>query len=296
PRRDRRYRRWERRLNRVLPAVQRAIRVQMYAVRELVFVGFIKPGVMKALQRLAMRYLTAQVPDPDLRAKLTPHYRLGCKRILMSNEYYPALTADNAEVVTDRIAEVLPAAIVTEAADGTRTEHPTDTIIFGTGFRVTNPPAAEMIWGRDGIRLADVWAAEGMTALHGLAISGFPNLYFLVGPNTGLGHTSIVLMIEAQVRYLVSLLGDVRVVGGAGRQVVEARRSVQADYNAGLQRRLAGTVWSTGGCQSWYLDGHGRNTTLWPTFTFRFFKELRTVDLHEYDVTPAASRDASVPA
>jgi cation diffusion facilitator CzcD-associated flavoprotein CzcO len=292
PRRDRRYPKWQRRLNHVLPAVQRAVRAQMYVFRELVFIGFRKPAILAKLERVGTRHLESAVSDPTLRAKLTPHFRLGCKRILASNDYYPALAAANAEVVTEPIVEVLPRAIVTAASDGTRTEHPTDTIIFGTGFRVTEPPVAELIWGSDGHRLADLWSAEGMSALHGLTIAGFPNLYFLVGPNTGLGHNSIVLMIEAQVRYLVDLLTK---ADRAGLGVVEPRTSVQKTYNVELQRKLKGTVWDVGGCQSWYLDKRGRNTTLWPTFTFSFMKQLRTADLDEYDLRPTR-RDESVPA
>jgi cation diffusion facilitator CzcD-associated flavoprotein CzcO len=293
PRRDRRYAKWERRLNLVFPAVQRAIRTQMYLLREFVLIGFLKPNILAKVERVGIRHMQKQVSDPALRAKLTPYFRLGCKRVLASNDYYPALVADNAEVVTDSIVEVLPHAIVTEAPDGSRTEHPTDTIIFGTGFRVTEPPAAEMIWGSGGHRLADVWSAHGMSALHGLTIAGFPNLYFLVGPNTGLGHNSIVLMIEAQVRYLVDLLSK---ADRRGLAVVEARPSAQARYNVMIQRGLEGTVWSTGGCTSWYLDKEGRNTTLWPTFTFTFMKQLRQADLAEYDVRPATRRDETVPA
>jgi cation diffusion facilitator CzcD-associated flavoprotein CzcO len=292
PRRDRRYPTWQRRLNRIFPAAQRAVRAQMYVFRELVLIGFLKPRILAKVERVGIRHLHSQVSDPGLRAKLTPHFRLGCKRVLMSNTYYPALAADNAEVVTDRIVEVLPRAIVTRAADGTRTEHPTDTIIYGTGFKVTEPPAAELIWGSGGRRLADLWSDEGMAALRGLTIAGFPNLYFLVGPNTGLGHNSIVLMIEAQVRYLVDLLTRTH---RAGLDVVEAKPSVQQAYNAEIQRKLVGTVWDVGGCQSWYLDKRGRNTTLWPTFTFTFINQLRTADLDEYDLRPAR-RDEPVPA
>jgi cation diffusion facilitator CzcD-associated flavoprotein CzcO len=291
PRRDRRYPTWQRRLNRILPAVQRAVRAQMYVFRELVLIGFLKPRILRKVEQVGLRHLHSQVSDPGLRAKLTPHFRLGCKRVLMSNTYYPALAADNAEVVTDRIVEVLPRAIVTQAADGSRTEHATDTIIYGTGFKVTEPPAADLIWGSGGQRLADLWSAEGMAALRGLTIAGFPNLYFLVGPNTGLGHNSIVLMIEAQVRYLVDLLTR---TSRAGLDVVEAKSSVQQAYNAEIQRKLVGTVWDVGGCQSWYLDKRGRNTTLWPTFTFTFINQLRTADLDEYDLRPAR-RDESVP-
>jgi cation diffusion facilitator CzcD-associated flavoprotein CzcO len=294
PRRDRRYAKWERQLNHVLPAVQRSVRALMYTVREILLVGFtIRPNLLAKLEKLALRHLRSQVSDPVLQAKLTPNFRLGCKRILASNDYYPALAADNAEVVTDRIVEVLPHAVVTQASDGSRSEHATDTIIYGTGFRVTEPPAAEMIWGSGGRRLAEAWADNGMSALHGLTIAGFPNLFFLIGPNTGLGHTSIVVMIEAQVRYLVDLLGQ---VDRAGLGVVEAREDVQRAYNTELQRKLVGTVWDIGGCNSWYLDKQGRNTTLWPTFTFTFMRQLRTADLDEYDVRPAARRDESVPA
>jgi cation diffusion facilitator CzcD-associated flavoprotein CzcO len=294
PRADRPYTRWEKRLNRRFPAVQRAVRGRMYAWRELVAVGFVsRPALLKGAERLALRHLNAQVADPVLRAALTPHFRLGCKRVLMSNDYYPALVADNAAVVTDPIVEVVPHAVVTQAPGGERVEHPVDTIIFGTGFRVTTPPIAEVIRGSDGRSLAEVWADGGMSALHGLTVAGFPNLYFLVGPNTGLGHTSIVVMIEAQVRYLVDLLAA---VGRDGPHVVEARQRAQDTYNVGLQRRLERTVWNTGGCVSWYLDSSGRNTTLWPTYTLTFRKQLRWVDLTEYDVRPANRSRSRIPA
>jgi cation diffusion facilitator CzcD-associated flavoprotein CzcO len=293
PRRDRRYGGWERRLNRVLPVVQRCLRGLIYSARELMVIGFVRPQLMRRAERVALRHLNRQVTDPELRQKLTPSFRLGCKRVLMSNTYYPALAADNADVVTDGIVEVKPHGIVTADSFGNRTEHPVDTIIFGTGFRVTDPPVAELISGPDGRRLSDVWHDEGMTALHGLVIAGFPNLFMLVGPNTGLGHTSIVLMIEAQVRYLITLLEKADASGG---RVVDAKRTVQAAYNADLQQRLAGTVWNAGGCQSWYLDRQGRNTTLWPTFTFSYLKEMRSVHLSEYDVTRTADEPTAVPA
>jgi cation diffusion facilitator CzcD-associated flavoprotein CzcO len=221
------------------------------------------------------------VPDPELRAKLTPHYRLGCKRILLANDYYPALTQPNVDVVTDSIVEVLPHAIVTESADGTRTEHEVDTIIFGTGFHVTDHPSATRLRDNDGRTLAEHWAEGGMSAHRGLMIAGFPNLFFLVGPNTGLGHTSIVFMIEAQLRYVLSALEQ---MDAQGLGAIAPRSDVQAAYNAKVQRDLAGTVWNTGGCASWYLDANGRNTTLWPTFTFTFARQMAHIDLTEYDV------------
>jgi cation diffusion facilitator CzcD-associated flavoprotein CzcO len=294
PRRDRPYGALERRLNRLVPGLQRAIRARMYAVREMWLIGFaLKPSILKLGEKVALKQLEKQVPDPVLRKKLTPNFRLGCKRVLLSNDYYPALTQPNAEVVTDRIIEVLPHAIVTEAPDGARTEHPIDTIIFGTGFQVTNPPSASHVRGRDGGTLAEHWSTTGMSALNGMSIAGFPNLFMLVGPNTGLGHNSIVLMIEAQVRYLVDLLSKMTV---AGIGEVEPRQSVQDSYNDGLQRKLERTVWNTGGCQSWYLDANGRNTTLWPTFTFEFMRELRHADLNAYDARPRTEQRERVSA
>jgi cation diffusion facilitator CzcD-associated flavoprotein CzcO len=260
----------------------------MYAMREMWLIGFaLKPSILKLGERVALAHLTKQVPDPVLRARLTPDFRLGCKRVLLSNDYYPALVASNADVVTDRIVEVRATAIVTEAADGSREEHPVDTIIFGTGFRVTDPPVAQHVRGRDGRTLAEHWADTGMAALHGMSIAGFPNLFMLVGPNTGLGHNSIVLMIEAQVRYLVYLLRQLR---QAGLAQAEPLQTAQDDHNVWLQRKLERTVWNTGGCQSWYLDANGRNTTLWPTFTFEFMRQLRHADLAEFAVRATPRR------
>jgi len=244
--------------------------------------------VMKVAERIARRHIAAQVPDPALRAKLTPTYRLRCKRVLLSNDYYPALSQPNAEVVTDRIVEVSEQGVVTETADGTRTEHEVDTIVFGTGFKVTDPPVAHRVVGRDGRTLAEHWGEHGMQALHGAAIAGFPNLFFLVGPNTGLGHNSIVYMIESQVGYVVDALEQM-----AAREAtsIEARQSAQDAYNERVQAALAGTVWNAGGCSSWYLDAHGRNTTLWPTFTWAFRREVRAVDLAEYELRTAARQE-----
>lgn len=294
PRRDRPYSALERRLLRRLPGVQRAIRGRMYALRELWLVGFVlKPSLMRYAERAALALLERQVPDPELRAKLTPHFRLGCKRVLLANDYYPALVQPNVDVVTDRIVEVNELGIVTESGDGDRTEHPVDTIIFGTGFRIGDLPMTHQVRGRDGRTLGEHWAAGGMSALRGTTVHGFPNLFLLVGPNTGLGHNSIVLMIEAQVRYLVDLFDR---LDATGMSRVEPRREVQDRYNQQLQQQLQGTVWNTGGCQSWYLDAQGRNTTLWPTFTFRFMRELRRADLRDFELgaAPAPRRAVSV--
>ncbi|MGH2805734.1 MAG: flavin-containing monooxygenase [Actinomycetota bacterium] len=286
PRRNRNLGRFERWLYRHVPLVQKLARAAIYWGRETWVFGFtVRPAIMQIAEPQAMRFLRKQVPDRELRQKLRPRYCLGCKRVLMSNDYYPALTQDNVDVVTDPIVEVRPHAVVTRQGERL-VEHPVDTIIFGTGFRVTDPPVAQYVFDGDGRTLAEHWA-DGMSALHGLTVTGFPNLFLLVGPNTGLGHTSIVVMIEAQVDYLMDALRQMK---ERGLGTIEPRPEVQRRYNEALQRDLEGTVWNAGGCVSWYLDARGRNTTLWPTFTFTFKRMLRRCDLNDYLVQPLVSR------
>ena len=287
PRRDRAISRLERRLYRALPPAQKLNRAGIYALRESWLVGFtLQPALMRAAERVALRLLARQVADPVLRDKLTPRYRLGCKRVLLSNDYYPALVQPDVEVVAGGVTEVRERSVV----DSTGREHEVDTIIFGTGFQVSNPPVARRIVGRDGRSLAQVWAQTGMTAYRGTTVAGFPNLFFLVGPNTGLGHNSIVYMIESQVAYLLSALDTMQTRGLAA---VEPRQERQDAWNDQLQADLQGTVWNSGGCSSWYLDEAGRNTTLWPTFTLPYRRLLSRFDVEAYDTRPA--RDA-VPA
>ena len=284
PRRDRRITEAEKAVFRRLPVVQKLARGGIYSLRESWILGFAgSPRLMALAEKEATRFLRSQVDDPVLRAKLTPHYRLGCKRVLLSNDYYPALTQPNVDVVTDRVVEVTAAGVVSRSADGIRTEHAVDTLIWGTGFRVTDQPVAQRVFDAEGRSLAQHWADAGMQALHGTTVAGFPNLFLLVGPNTGLGHTSIVYVIESQVRYLLAALDT---MDRHGLGAIEPRQDEQDRYNARLQSQLAGTVWNAGGCASWYLDRHGRNSTLWPTFTFAFRRALSSFDLTRYAATP----------
>jgi cation diffusion facilitator CzcD-associated flavoprotein CzcO len=215
------------------------------------------------------------VRDPLLRAKLTPDYAMGCKRVLRSDDYYPALACDNVDVVTDAIAEVRAGGVVTR--DGV--EHPADVIVFGTGFRVTDLPIAERIRGRDGRSLAERWQGSPQ-AYRGTTVSGFPNLFLLLGPNTGLGHNSVVLMIESQINYVLGALERMR---RDGVRAVEPTAEAQARFVAGVDRRMAKTVWATG-CRSWYIDATGRNSTLWPGSTWRFRQRMKRFDLAAYEV------------
>jgi cation diffusion facilitator CzcD-associated flavoprotein CzcO len=276
PRWDRPFRPAEKWAFRHLPAVQRLARAGIYWGREQMVAGFVvAPGLMRGAERLARRHLRRSVPDPALRARLTPDYRIGCKRILISDDYLPSLTQPNVDLVAAGLAEVRERSVV--AADGT--EHAVDTIIFGTGFHVTDIPVADRITGRDGVTLKERWA-EGMKAYKGSAVAGFPNLFLLVGPNTGLGHSSQVFMIESQIAYV---LDAVRHLDRTG-DVVEVRDDAEGAWDAGVQRAMGRTVWTTGGCASWYLDERGRNTTLWPGSTWRFRRHTARFDPAAYRV------------
>jgi cation diffusion facilitator CzcD-associated flavoprotein CzcO len=274
PRRDRALSAFERRVFRRLPAAQRLARAAVYLFREVFLLGFRSVRASRHVERLARRHLERSVPDPDLRAKLTPRYAIGCKRILVSDNYLPALARPNVELVTAAAAEVREHSVV--GADGV--ERAADAIIFGTGFRVTDPPLAKHVRGRGGRTLSEVWAGSPQAHL-GTTVAGFPNLFILLGPNTGLGHTSVLLMIEAQIEHLLSALRHMR---RSGATAVEPRPEAQASFVSEVDRRMRGTVWVAGGCASWYIDSTGRNSTLWPDSTWRFRRRVARFDPAEY--------------
>jgi cation diffusion facilitator CzcD-associated flavoprotein CzcO len=219
---------------------------------------------------------------------LTPSYQVGCKRILISNDFYPALSQPNVELVTDGIREVRAHSIVT--ADGA--EHEVDTIIFGTGFHVTDMPVGERVRGRDGRSLDEVWQGSPEAYL-GTTITGFPNFFMLLGPNTGLGHTSVVFMVEAQIAYVMDA---VRAMHAGGLQTVDVRPEVQEEFNRDVQGQLRRTVWNAGGCASWYIDANGRNSTLWPDFTWRYRQRTARFDLSDYVAESRRAAATGVPA
>lgn len=278
PRRDRPLAERERQRFRRYPLAQRAARAAIYSLREILGFAFRHPWAIRFLERVALRHLKRDVADPALRAKLTPTYTIGCKRILISNDYLPALTQPNVELVTDGIAEVREHSIVT--TDGT--ERQVDAIIFGTGFHVTDLPFARHIRGRDGRTLSETWAGSPKAHV-GTTVAGFPNLFLLQGPNTGLGHTSVIYMLEAQIEHVLSA---VRYMRRRRVAAIEPRPEVQQSYVADIDQRLAGTVWNSGGCLSWYLDANGRNSTIWPRDTWRFRRRVARLRPHEYLSTP----------
>jgi len=280
PHRDRPIRDWERRLYRVVPAAQRAVREVVYLGRETFVLGFTR-GAMPVGERISRRHLERQVADPALRERLAPSYRMGCKRILPSNHWYPALSQPNVELVTERVAEIQPHSVRTAGGD----EHRVDAIVFATGFKVTDIPIAARLRGRDGRSLADVWQGSPQAHL-GTCVAGFPNLFLLTGPNTGLGHSSIVLIMEAQYGWILRAL---RHMAEQGVGAIEPRDEVQQRWNDEVQQRLAGTVWNTGGCSSWYLDRNGRNSTLWPGTTLAYRWRLRRFAAAEFHLHPRAA-------
>jgi cation diffusion facilitator CzcD-associated flavoprotein CzcO len=285
PRRDRAYTRLEKRAYRHVPGLQRVAREAIYWGREAFVLGFaFRPDVLKLAERVATRNIAKSIADPDLRARVTPDWRIGCKRILISNDWYPTLARDHVDLVTDRIAEIREHAVVT--ADGTVRE--VDAIIVATGFHVTDSPSYQRIIGSAGRSLAQVWDEGGQQAYKGAAVAGFPNLLFVIGPNCGLGHSSMVFMVESHLNYLSSAL---RTMDQQGLATFDVRPEIQHRYNADLQQRMKRTIWTTGGCASWYLDKHGNNTTLWPSFTFEFRQLTRRFDLAAYETTRAGDAE-----
>jgi cation diffusion facilitator CzcD-associated flavoprotein CzcO len=262
-------------LYRRFPLAQRLVRWTIYWTEELIALIFTRyPHRGAWIKRHARRHMQRQIDNAALRAKLTPAYEPGCKRILISNDYYPAIAATNAELVTEPISRIGENSIVT--ADGQ--ERAVDAIIFGTGFRVTDNPTADLIRGRHGQSLADVWSG-GAEAHRGTTVPGFPNLFLMTGPNTGIGHTSLLVMIEAQLPYIV---GCLKFMERRGLASFEVSSTACRAFNNRLSRRMERTVWITGGCVSWYLDRHGRNSTLWPDFTWSYRRLMRRFDVHNY--------------
>ncbi|MFF4434015.1 flavin-containing monooxygenase [Streptomyces sp. NPDC001513] len=274
-------------LLRSLPGYQQFRRGFNMWGREILAFFWKRPKLAEKVQKMASDHLKKSVADEALRARLTPDYLVACKRLLFSNTWYPAIQQPNVEIVTDTIAEVRPKSIV--GSDGVERE--VDTIILGTGFQATDRPVARRIWGKGGVQLREAWK-DGMAAHRGTTIAGFPNLFMLLGPNTALGHSSQTVMIEAQVQYVVDSLKQADKRGLAS---IEVRQEAQDAYNRTLDQHLEGTVWMSGGCKSWYLDANGRNTTVFPTYTWRFRRGTKRLDLSEYQLASRVRSTKPVP-
>lgn len=275
---------FERALFRYFPGARLLVRSTIFLAREILSFAFRSPRLMKVLEYFALQQLAKDVRDPVLREKLTPKYTIGCKRILLANDYWPALAQANVDVVIDGIAEIRApldgdtgGRLVT--SDGRF--YDVDALIFATGFRVTDSPFYSKVFGRGHQTLAEVWQGSPRAYL-GTMAHGFPNLIFLLGPNTGLGHSSVVLMIEAQIVHAMKILARLRepLIGA-----LEARQEAQDHFVGDVDLAMKSTVWMRGGCKSWYLDRTGRNSTIWPKTVVSFQKLLHSANLDGYQET-----------
>ncbi len=279
PKADRRYQGLEKGLFTALPALRRVDRLRIFLTGELLTAGYVRPDRAGRVVDMWRSALDEAVTDPDLKARCLPDYQVGCKRIGFSNDWYPTLQRPNVELVTDPIAAITPTAVVT--ADGR--ERPADVLIYGTGFKSTEFLMPMSVTGRGGLDLHQSWKG-GAEAFLGVSVAGFPNFFLLYGPNTNLGANSIIYMLESQIRYVVAAVQEL------ARQRLawlDVRPDVQAAYNRWVDAESRETTYGSG-CHSWYVTPSGRNTNNWPTYTFRYRRRLRHLDLLDFDVQPAA--------
>ena len=266
PRFDRAYRPAEQFLLDKVPGLNRLVRTWLYWFHEAYILGFRNPAVMRAASKVAARYLEREISDPGLRAKLRPDFTLGCKRVLLSDDYYAAVRQTNVEVVDAGVQEV----VVDGLIDARGRHHQLDAIVWATGFEVHEPPFAPWVHGQGGQTLSERWRGSPR-ALLGTMVAGFPNLFVMTGPNTGLGHSSMIVMMEAQIDLILGALQTLE----RGAKTIEPRPEAQAQFNARIDAGAEGTVWQAGGCSSWYLDETGRNSALWPWSTTAFVREAK---------------------
>lgn len=269
-----------RRALRTVPGLRALLRLGIYWAQEALAYGMTKrPNTLKIIEAYAKYNIRRSVKDRELRRKLTPRYRIGCKRILNSSTYYPAVADPKTELITDRIDRITHDGIVTADGTGREVFREADVIVYATGFHVTDSYTYVQIKGRHGEDLVDRWNREGIGAHRGITVANMPNLFFLLGPNTGLGHNSVVFMIESQIHYVADAIAK---CDRMGVQALAPTREAQDRFNQELQRRLAGSVWNSGGCRSWYLDEHGKNTVLWCGYTWQYWLTTHSVNPAEY--------------
>ncbi len=228
----------------------------------------------------ALDHLKNQISDPELRQKLTPDYEFGCKRVLISDEYYPTLERDNVELINESVYEILPNAVRTKLG----VTRQVDTIIYGTGFYTTEFPNLYQLIGLSGHNLFDLFNQEGPEAYYGMTVKDYPNFFFMVGPNTGLGHNSIIHMMESQITYMLDYLRLLKETDN-DRSYFNLKSEVQQTFNEEIQKRLATMVWSDGGCSSYYLKNQdGKNTSIWPGSTVAYRKRTKKVNINDYEI------------
>ncbi|KAA1397131.1 flavin-containing monooxygenase [Aeromicrobium ginsengisoli] len=276
PKKDRPTPEWRKKLFATVPGATRAYRNALYwslEARAIAFNGHL--NVLPFAEKIVTRYIDKTIPDPELRAKLTPDYRLGCKRVLQSNTYYKTYLRDDVELSTDGVQEIVADGVI----DGNGVKHEADIIIYGTGFHVIDAFDYLDVKGKNGVDLATQFREQGVETYMGMTIHGFPNLYFMLGPNTALGHNSVVFMIEQQTKFIVRMLDE---MDRRGAVSAEPTQAAQDDFNEEIQRLVEKGIWTQGGCTSWYLDSQGKNRTIWPKFTFQYWWETRKVNAPDF--------------
>ena len=283
PKKDKPTPEWRKKVFARIPGATRLYRNLLYWTlesRAIAFNGHL--NFLPIAERIVKRYLKNKIPDPELRAKLTPDYKLGCKRVLQSNTYYETYLRDDVTLSTDGVREIVADGVI----DGNGVKHDADVIIYGTGFHVIDAFDYLDIKGRDGLDLATQFRENGVETYMGMTIHQFPNLFFMLGPNTALGHNSVVFMIEQQTKYIVTMLEE---MDRRDAVAADATKQAQDEFNEEIQRLVEKGIWTQGGCTSWYLDSHGKNRTIWPKFTFQYWWETRKVEADDFTWEKAAA-------
>lgn len=280
PKPDRKISVLEQTLFEKLPVVQKAARASIYWRMEARALAFTRaPKVLGLMEPLARKNIQGKIDSAATVDQVTPNFTLGCKRVLMSNKWYQSLNKENVHLVSSAVASAGKNSIT----DAQGISHDTDVVIYGTGFKTVDAIADMDIRGADGITLGEYWK-EGAAAYKGTQVAGFPNLFIATGPNTGLGHSSMIYMIESQATYIAACIQE---ADARNLQWLDVKVRAQNEWVTGLQKRLKGTVWASG-CKSWYMDDKGNNWTLWPDFTFTFRKLLSKVEIADLNAEPCA--------
>ncbi len=288
PKMDREASIWKKRLYRLFPWINQLVANMIYLGSEGLQLAEAHPKAMEQIQKLGKRHMEKQVKDPELRRQFTPKFTMGCKRILFSNKWYPALTAPNTEVVPLGVEAITETGMI----DTEGVEREVDVIIYGTGFRVTDPDIAYRVRGRDGTLLADLWQGSPQ-AYFSTAVHGYPNAFIVLGPNVGNGHGSVSTLVELLSDYIVR---GIEAAEAHGLASIEVKQHVQDVYNAEVQDALRGTVFNAGGCGSYYIDANGRNSAIYPWTTLRFRKDTKHFDLSDYETTVVTPPERTAPA
>jgi cation diffusion facilitator CzcD-associated flavoprotein CzcO len=274
---DAQHARWKR-----LPAAQRAARLAIYWAMESALPALMwYPRMLRVGEVLHKRALRRAIQDPELRRKLTPTYKVGCKRTLVSDDWFPAFARDNVQLITEGIERITPKGVVTK--DGAT--HEVDVLVYATGYQIGAPAYPFEVHGLHDRELRAYWGARSK-AYYGMSVSGFPNMFLIMGPNTGPGHTSVLIYQEAQYEYVAKFAQRLFSGGEAYFDVKEDVLNAQWEK---FQKRMAGSSWLSG-CTSWYLNPDGSNSTMWPGFSFEYVLQMKDLHLDAYDVTPAKGR------